>query len=295
VFAIKSDSFEYLFNANAVAPLSTLQKTTQAATAFGCTQPGTVATVEDATLFVGKTTAGGYCVWKVENFKEEKLSTEYIDFVLNEVLGLYNTTPKDQYYLSGSVIRVDGHRFYVINEVTDTANSRALVYDLDEKFWSFWDSSDVAGTRRYIGIRATTKHGVSLQQIPVTGGSGKLLGFSQTSTQGDYNDNGTVYYSYYNTPVVDMDNRYRKRFNRVEVVGNKYSFSNPVTINYSDSNIEAIDKLSNTSWTVNMQTGLQSYLNNLGYSRSRIWQIGHSSDAPLRFENIELFYSQGEH
>jgi hypothetical protein len=92
-----------------------------------------------------------------------------------------------------------------------------------------------------------------------------------------------------------MDNRYRKRFNRIEVVGNKYSYSNPVNIDYSDTNEEGIDKLTNTSWTVNMQSGLQGYINNLGSSRSRIWQIGHETDAPLRFENIEIFYQQGDH
>lgn len=295
VFAMKGDAVEYLYNAANVSPLSTLSKTTQATTAHGVAQVGSVTSVEDATLFVGKSSAGGFGVYKIENFKEEKLSTEYIDYVLNEVLGLYSTTPKDQYYLSGSVIRVDGHRFYVLNEVTDTANSRALVYDLDEKFWSFWDSSAVAGTRRYIGIRSHNKQGVSIVQIPVTGGSGKVLYHSTTSTSGDYNDNGVVYYSYYNTPVIDMDNRYRKRFNRVEVVGNKYSYSCPVTIMYSDSNVEAIDKLSNTTWTVDMQIGVQSYLTNLGFSRSRIWQIGQATDVPFRFENIEIFYMQGEH
>lgn len=295
VFAMKSDAVEYLYNAANVAPLSTLSKTTQAATSFGVAQTGTVVSLEDATMFVGKSAAGGFCVYKIENFKEEKLSTEYIDYVLNEVLGLYSNTPKDQYYLSGSVIRVDGHRFYVLNEVGSTANTRALVYDLDEKFWSFWDSSAIAGTRRYIGIRAANKNGISIVQIPAAANVGKVLSYSTTSTQGDYNDNGTVYYSYYNTPVLDMDNRYRKRYNRIEVIGNKYSYSNTVSINYSDSNVEAIDKLSNTSWTVNMQEGLQGYLNNLGSSRSRIWQIGHSSDAPFRFENVEVFYLQGEH
>lgn len=254
-------------------------------------QPGTVQELEDDILFVGQGAGGGFGVWNINNFKEVKISPEYIDEQLNEILGLYNPTSPGDWFLSGFVIRVDGHKFYVINEVGNTKNSRALVYDVEDKLWSFWDSSAVAGTRRYIGVRASVKNGVSIVQTSGT----KVMYHSTTTTQGDYNDDGTVYYSYYNTPVIDMDNRYRKRFNRIEVIGNKYSFSNPVTINYSDSNAEAIDQLSNTSWTVNMQTGLQSYLNNLGMSRSRIWQIGHSSDAPFKFENIELFYMQGEH
>ncbi len=294
IIALKTDAIEYAYNA-ANTTGSPLSRTTQAASSVGCAQTGTVIQIEDAVLFVGQGAGGGFGVWKVENFKEEKVSTEYIDYVLNNKYGLYSHTPKSSTYLSAIVIRMDGHRFYVLNEVGTTANQRAIVYDVDEKFWSFWDSSSDSNTKRYIGIRGCTKSGVSLVQIPVVSGTGKILYHSNTSGQGDYNDDGTVFYSYYNTPVIDMDNRYRKRFNRIEVIGNKYSYSNPVTIDYSDSNIEDLDKLTNSSWVVNMQTGLQGYLTNLGSSRSRIWQIGHSTDAPLRYENIELFYSQGEH
>ncbi len=165
------------------------------------------------------------------------------------------------------------------------------MYDIDEKFWSFWDSSAVAGTRRYIGIHGHNKNGVSIVQTTAN----KVMYHATTSTEGDYNDNAVVYYMYYNTPVIDMDNRYRKRYDRIEVVGNKYSYSNPVTIDYSDSNVEAPDRLTNTTWSVNMQIDTQAYLTNLGSSRSRMWQIGHETDAPFKFESIELFYRQGEH
>ncbi len=294
VMALKTDAVEYLYN-NGADTGSILSKTTQAASALGCAQPGTVQVIEDDLFFVGKSAAGGFGVWKVGNFKEEKLSTEHIDYVLNSEYGLYSNTEKDKYYLSGSVIRVDGHKFYVINGVIDSFSGRALVYDIDEKFWSFWDSSASSSTKRYIGIRACTKGGISLVQSLVSSGTGKILYFPTTATTGDYNDAGTVYYSFYNTPVIDMDNRYRKRFNRVEVIGDNYSFSVPVSIGYSDTDLAGLDKLSTYPWTVNMQQGIQSYINNLGSSRGRIWQIATTTDVPFRWENLEVFYEQGVH
>ncbi len=294
VLALKTDAIEYLYN-NGSVDGSVLSKTTQAASAVGCPQPGTVQVIEDDLLFVGQSAGGGFSVWKVGNFKEEKLSNELIDEYLNERYGLYNNTAKDKYFLSGSVIRVDGHKFYIINEVGTTSGLRAMVYDLDEKFWSFWDSSSNSATKRFIGVHSCTKNGISLVQSDISGGNGRILYHPTTSINGDYNDGGSVYYSFYNTPVVDMDNRYRKRFNRVEVVGNKYSYSVPVYIRYSDNNQEDLDYLTSGGWTVSMQTGYQSYVNNLGSSRSRIWQVSTNTDVPFRWESFEIFYDQGVH
>jgi hypothetical protein len=290
ILAMKKDSIEYLYNAgNATG--SPLARTQQAITQYGCYYSDTVVTVEDDIYFVGSGTGGGYGVWKVNGFKETKVSTEWVDQYLNERFGLFTATVLSQHLLVGSTVRLDGHSFYVLRERSGNTNVPALVYDIGEKFWSLWSSAPVGGsTLTFNGVFSTIRNG---KPYFLTN-NGKVVTFSDTSAQGSYNDLTSVYYSFYNTPITDMDNRYRKRFNRIEVVGDNYSYSNPVYINYSDDDLIGYPVLSNTSWSIEMRSGpYQGYVNNLGSSRSRLWQIKHTSDAPMKYEAIELFYTQG--
>lgn len=286
IMAVKDDSVEYLYNAGNASG-SPLSRSTQAITQLGCNQRSTVQTLEDDVIFVGKGAGGGFGVWRINGFKETKVSTEYIDKFINEELGLYGNTALSADYLVGAVVRLDGHSFYIISERINTKNKRAAVYDPQEKFWSFWDSSsNLAGTSEFIGKYATTRFDKSYFQTTAE----KILRFAQSTASGSYNDNGVVYYSYYNTPVIDMDNNYKKRWRSLDLIGDQYDFDNTVYINYYDKTT-----LVQPGWSINRNTNECRNLHNLGMSKARIWQVYHNTDKPLRFENIEIFYLNGVH
>lgn len=288
ILGFKEDSIEFLYNASNVSG-SPLERSQQAITQFGSNQRNTVQSLEDDIIFVGKGAGGGFGVWKITGFKEQKISTEFVDVFLNENLGLYGNTELSPDFLVGSVVRVDGHSFYVVGERVATLNQRSLVYDPSEKFWGFWDSSSSSSTKEFKGKYATTRFDKSYYQTP----SFKICRFASTATSGSYNDVGSIYYSFYNTPVVDMDNYYWKRFRSFNLIGDTYSTTNNVYINYSDSNITGLDVLTTPNWTMDRSSAVATRLNALGSSRSRIWQIKHIDDKPFRFENIEIAYIQG--
>ncbi len=284
IMAMKDDSVEYLYNA-ANASGSPLSRSQQAITQLGCNQRSTVETLEDDVIFVGKGAGGGFGVWRINGFKETKVSTEYIDKYLNEELGLYGNTSLSADYLVGAVVRLDGHSFYIISERVNTLNKRAVVYDPQEKFWSFWDSqSSLVGNSEFIGKYATTRFDKSYFQTTAE----KVMRFPQSSASGSYNDNGSIFYAYYNTPVIDMDNNYRKRWRSLDLIGDQYSFDNTVYINYYDKTT-----LVQPGWNINRNTNECRNLHNLGMSKARIWQVYHDTDKPFKFENIEIFYVQG--
>jgi hypothetical protein len=271
LICFKEDSVEYLYNAGNTTG-SPLSRSTQAITAFGCNQRNTIQSLEDDIIFVGKGSGGGFGVWKINGFKEVKVSTEYVDTYLNDDLELYGNTSLSADYLSGAVVRLDGHSFYLVGERVNTKNKRHLVFDPQEKFWSFWDSA-VLGASEFIGKYATTRFDKSYFQTP----SKKILRFPQDAAAGSYNDNAAVYTASYSSPYVDMDNQNRKRWRSLDLIGDHYSYDNEVYIKYKDTG-----SLVSPGWKIN-----------LGMSKARIWQIYHDTDKPLRFENIELFYVQG--
>jgi hypothetical protein len=288
ILAFKEASVEFLYNAGNTTG-SPLERSQQAITQFGTNQRNTVQSLEDDIMFVGKGAGGGFGVWKMNGFKETKISTELVDVFLNEALGLFGNVDLSHDFLVANTVRVDGHSFYIISERGATKNQRALVYDPQEKFWSFWDSSSVAGTREFIGKYATTRFDKSHYQTNTF----KILRFASTAVAGSYNDGGTIYYSFYNTPVIDMDNYYWKRFRSLTLVGDTYSYTNYAYINYSDTNLNGVDLLTSPLWQMNRISTVAHRLNALGSSRSRIWQVKHVDDMPFRFENLEIQYVQG--
>ena len=74
----------------------------------------------------------------------------------------------------------------------------------------------------------------------------------------------------------------------MRAVGDRYSTSNSVTLNWSDDDYQT---WSNDK-TISLTDDLPDF-KRLGSFRRRAFKIRHSSDNPLRLESLEVEYTEG--
>jgi hypothetical protein len=125
-------STEFFYDAGNVST-SPLSRTDGAGFHFGAWAPYAAVSTEQYMIVPTQADQGGRSVHMFKGFETKKISTEYVDKILNS-LAFGGTSA------TAWTVKTAGHYLYILN-----LGTRTLVYDLETQFWTEW-SSNSAGS-----------------------------------------------------------------------------------------------------------------------------------------------------
>ena len=268
VFGVYSTEFFYdAANTNG----SPLARNDASTAQVGCISPNAIHQNEKQCFFVGQSDMGGRAVWQNVGFEMKKVSTEFIDRIIDAETNLVNAT--------GYGLRTMGHLFYVIN--LPTVN-KTIVYDSEEKLWHQW-SSDVSGIQNVFNCNYTADNNTGTSYL-LSATGGKLYNFNVNS----YQDDTTPILVELQTGKFDMDTYKRKFLVNFRIVGDETP-GNYVNVKWTDDDYQ--------TWSNTKQIGLDDSFPNFargGAFRRRALNIQHNLNLPLRLESFETTYYEGD-
>ncbi len=268
VFGVYSTEFFYdAANVNG----SPLARNDASTAQVGCISPNAIHQNEKQCFFIGQSDMGGRAVWQNVGFEMKKVSTEFIDRIIDAETNLADAT--------GYGLRTMGHLFYVIN--LPTVN-KTVVYDSEEKLWHQW-SSDVSGIQNVFNCNYTEDNNTGTSYLLSSTG-GKLYNFNVNS----YQDDTTPILVELQTGKFDMDTYKRKFLVNFRIVGDETP-GNYVNVKWTDDDYQ--------TWSNTKQIGLDDSFPNFargGAFRRRALNIQHTLNLPLRLESFETTYYEGD-
>lgn len=255
--ALGSYSGEFFFNA-ASATGSPFERNEGAALQMGVAAPYATYQNEKFAIFVSQAESGGRAVWLLEGFQPKKISTEYIERII-DAEGASITSA------SGYGLRTAGHLFFVLN-----LSSTTLVYDLEEKEWHEWKSGGSTFPLKYL---TDTNLG---KAVLLHATNGKIYNLDPLVYQDDGSSIAVDIY----TAKVDYDTMNRKFMHNLTLVGDLVS-GDTVTVYWSD------DDYATWSSGATLDMAVRPVFQRLGSFRRRAFRILHTSNNPMRLEAIE--------
>lgn len=275
VIAVGSGSCEYFYDVGG-ATGSPLQRNPSVVLQVGTPAPETVVQTEKEVFMVGGTGNGGWTVWKLEGFNGEEVATEAV----RNSLSILGPSILD---CIAMCIRVDGHKFYVINL---PASNRTWVYDCDSKLWSEWSSQHpVNGTQKVFKGRYAADSYLGFPFIMSDDANGIVMIMNDTT----YTDSGFPIKMQFTTLKLDFDNMKRKGCSRTAVFGDwPLDTTSQLGVEWSDddyrtwSTMRFLQLSSNTPW-----------VRRCGRFIRRALRFTHTDPTPLRLEGAEMDIDQG--
>ena len=244
----------------------------------GCANGNSIVSFENTVLFVGISKTTGTGVYGIDGVSPVKLSTVYIDRILN------NSNMQD---VTAYTFRFNGHPFYVL---TLGDLNVTIVYDVSEKMWYQWTmwaigdvDSGVPGVYAEQYFRPSYFTGDGLTYYLLDDDNGTLYTLSDLY----YSDAGAPIYYRAVTDIVDNGTTKRKFYNRVEIIGDKA----PATMNirHSDDDYK--------SWspyrTVSLNAS-RAQIYQTGQARRRAWEFLCTDNQPLRLDAAEIDFEVGD-
>lgn len=292
VVALGETGTEFFYNNGDEQPTGTpLARNPQTFLQFGTCAPYAIGQNERYCFFISQSQSGGRAVQKLDGFTPEKVSTSFIERILdNEDDAIVNAT--------GFLIRVAGHFFFIIH-----LSERTLVYDIEEKEWSEWTSSHLnTPTPSALGnwlVNGLQVNGNSSWDTTIITENFKWIFASDLGDGKVYlisNDTGVIGKldpSVYtdlensircevNTPLLDFGSLKRKTFIRLTLIGDLAE--NSIYIRWTDDDYRTWSNVKILSMSN------RPVLHKLGSSRKRAFSIYYTDNYPLRLEGIDLLY-----
>jgi len=244
----------------------------------GCANGDSIVSFENTVLFIGISKTTGTGVYGIDGVSPVKLSTVYIDRILN------NSNMSE---IKAYTLRYNGHPFYVL---TLHDLNVTIVYDVSEKMWYQWtmwalgdSDSGIPGIYAEQYFRPSFFSGDGLSYYLLDDDNGTLYVMSDLY----YNDAGAPIYYRAVTDIVDNGTTKRKFYNRVEIVGDKQPAI--MNIRHTDDDYK--------SWspyrTVNLNAS-RPQIYQTGQGRRRAWEFLCTDNQPLRLDAAEVDFEIGE-
>ncbi len=283
IIAFGSTSTEFFYDA-ANASGSPFNRNESAIIQTGCAANHCIYQNERYCAFIGQSDSGGRAVWFIEGFQPKRVSDEFIDRIIDSETDLSEC--------SGYGVRTKGHMFYVINLVQ--AN-RTFVYDVDEKLWHEWSSQTSPGVSSMFAYNHATDCETGTMYLQGTN-SGYVY-FLDPELYWDILDTSNTISTIIvtiRTNKYDMDTINRKRLQSVRLFLDRDN--DPVideTLNFYFSDDDYITNIGPI--TVNLiSDGFDApIIYQLGSFRRRSFSIIYYANSNIRFEALELCYTEG--
>ena len=229
---------------------------------IGCANGNSIAKFEQTVVWVGQSNTAGKGVYLLNGLSPDKISDQYVEKYL-DADGVTNCT--------GYGMKYKGHSWYVLT-LPDT--NITLVFDLNEKIWTFWTSVYNNVEQYFVGDFFTSLAGITYIQDRHDGELYKLDDATYTDS------NGPIYVRIV-SPLLDADTKTRKFINRVEVIGDQVNTI--VRVRHSDNDYQ--------NWSmyrsINM-SDVRPVLYQNGTTRRRAYELFQSDNQPLRLSALEL-------
>lgn len=229
---------------------------------IGCANGNSITKFEQTVAWVGQSNTAGKGVYLLEGLAPVKVSNQFIDKYL-DADGVANCIAFG--------LKYNGHSWYVLT-LPDT--NITLVFDLNEKIWTFWTSVYNNVEQYFVGDFFTSLAGITYIQDRHDGELYKLDDATYTDS------NGPIYVRIV-SPLLDADTKTRKFINRVEVIGDQVNTI--VRVRHSDNDYQ--------NWSmyrsINM-SDVRPVLYQNGTTRRRAYELFQSDNQPLRLSALEL-------
>lgn len=235
---------------------------------IGCANGNSITKFEQTVAWVGQSNTAGKGVYLLEGLAPLKVSNQFIDKYL-DADGVANCIAFG--------LKYNGHSWYVLT-LPDT--NITLVYDIDEKIWSFWTSTIGRTEQYFVGDYATYLAGHTYMQDSVNGEVYKL-------DQDTYTDaDGPISFRLV-SPLLDAETQNRKIFNRVEMIGDK--IDTVLRIRHTDDDYQHWSQYRN----VNLKDSRPVLFQN-GSTRRRAYEFYNTDNTFIRLAFLELDITVGE-
>jgi hypothetical protein len=255
---------------------------------IGCASKDTICQTEKYCAFLGQSKSGGYGYWILEGFQPRKVSDEFVERVLNSETTIENT--------KGYCCRIVGHMFYFLNLYTV---DRTFVYDPDEKLWHEWSTGASGGTfgnRFVVDYASDGNNGYFYGQVS---NNGNVCYFDASAGI----DSPSFHLGPYpqltsidvliRTNRIDMDTTYRKRLHSLRLFMDS-DIGTVIILSMFDADDDT--QVGNTSYFMASRSNTDTIptIYRLGQFRRRSFEFNiHSTDPSIRFEAMELCYTEG--
>lgn len=263
-----TNTIEYFWDA-AVASGSPLQRNDTPVKFNGFL--GGLAQHGNKSYFVGHNVQGEPDVFVLEDFKMESIGTQSITRYLgNQTLAFTSIT--------GSIIAVSGHVFYLLNAGTYT-----YVYDLDTKLWARWSRASTDVFPITFGISCKTLTNVKTI-VGFDGETGLFL-----VDEDYYDDNGTLF-----TMAGVTDNNYfdtynTKKMSRLIPWTDRPTSTASLSLQWSDDDYQTY----NTARTIELNQDRPD-ISRLGAFRRRAFKWSFTANHPMRIRGFEVEINKGQ-
>jgi hypothetical protein len=228
---------------------------------------------DDVVFFVGQDDRQNIGVYKVENFKVDRISTPVVDRTLQTFSSTANAKSNVPLGVDGFILSTKGHSFYVV--VTDQTT---WVYDLDVRIWYEWKGSDGTGLK----VEATWAMFNGGQYVAIAGQT-----YMSLLTPSVYQDFGTNFTCRYTTEDNDFDTMNWKVCHRtmLRCSMHNYTGTSNATVTWSDNDWG--DGGSTTAKNINV-FGSSPFISKCGRFRNRSWRIEYTDNYPFFMSGLEL-------
>lgn len=217
-----------------------------------------VVEMSDTTFFMSQSQQYGRGVHTIQGLNLVKISTPFIDKILNRD----NVTAQTPFAFG---IKINGRENYILSLPNQNIS---LCYDLVTQNWTVW-TSILAGVSTYYQSRFYLNDGAEdIMQDLVTGRPVTVSPDSYTDV------NGTIDVVSY-TPPMDWGNLNWKRFAYNYLIAD--TINTTVQISFSDNDYQSFSN----PRSVDLST-VRKQMRNCGSSRRRIWKLEHQDNTPLR-------------
>lgn len=283
IVAFGSTSTEFFYDA-ANASGSPFNRNESAIIQTGCAANHCIYQNERYCAFIGQSYSGGRAVWFIDGFQPKRVSDEFIDRIIDSEADLSEC--------SGYGLRTKGHMFYVINLIQ--AN-RTFVYDVDEKLWHEWSSQSSPGVNSVFAYNHATD--CETGNMYLQGTNSGYVYYMNPELYWDITPTVSSILVSIRTNKYDMDTINRKRLHSVRFFldrDNNPLINETLDFYFSDddyiTNVGpiSVDLISSTTDGFGAPIIYQ-----LGSFRRRAFYIEYNSNSSIRFEALELCYTEG--
>jgi len=227
---------------------------------------------DDIVYFVGQDDRQNIGVYKVENFKVDKISTPVVERTIQTFSSTSNAKSNVTLNVDGYILSTKGHSFYIL--VTEQTT---WAFDLETKIWYEWKGSDGEGLK----IEATWAMFNGGQYVAIKNQS--TISIMSPSIYQDFGVNFTCRYT---TEDNDFDTMNWKVCHRAALRCSMHQHTGTSNASITWSDNDWADG-GTTARTLNVFSS-SPYISRCGRFRNRSWRIEYADNYPLFMSGLEL-------
>ena len=291
VLAFSETDGELFYN-NANAEGSTLSRHESFLLQVGCYSQKTLVSTETICTWIASSQNGGKSIWMLDGFEPKEISNVWLNKTLE-----YEYPDPDTYAYS---VRVNGH-FLIIFVLSRAA---ALVFDVNMNLWYHWGvSTDTTGATQnnwrwhYVAVNQNDK--VIYQMSRNTYDLFQMIPTSFEDSLTGIDPNVPILVQL-RTHLVDFGNNIRKFGHSVDVIANRANIDranldedDEITLYWADNDYVALDPTPPFATGYTLDLSLRPRVAPIGNFRRRAFMIESVTNDPVRFEALEITYTQG--